>query len=415
LPGNQILIAASTDHGTFSDFIQGLLMILDSSGNLIENKLIGDSIHGSLLIPQGISVGTSNFVITTKFEDSTEFRLKLMRFDFSLNLINERVIPFEGNSNILKKGDGSFVIYDISNSGLLCVDSNFSNGVINVSVDFIPYCSGNQSLYSLYDLAYIGVGGFGSGEACITYYNNNCRAAWCKTFSSSSIKIFDDIKKGTDGTWYLLGHGYNKIGIFHLDQNLSVINSRIADLYLHYEDALFARQTLTPQNKIVFTGAGVKYGGMPNGIFNVIVVDSSLYFDCSSVDTVTENLHTGSSLVTFNTYDYPGNSIITNTTIPYSDKYPGIIDCSDTIMTSIESRLEVQNPFSIINNSSTLEIKSDIIFQFSQLRSISGEIIFQKNSNSNYEAIDINGISTGIYLLTITCKNKLYHFKVFIN
>ncbi len=397
IPGNRLVIAGTSDGGTFSPYQQSIIIILDSSGAQISTSYIGDTLSPneamSLFLEENDFLLVSNgFILSDDYTVVT-------KFDLNGNKISENSFFWTCNVIQLRKANNYYFSTNFY-TGYVVTDSAFSNPVY-VASD-VQECIGMTSLIINEDSNFIGVGPeysfielFDSTDHAI-YYN----LVYC------SIKVRNIFNDGNRG-YYLLGSG-TRTGVIHLDENFHVINSVVSNWYPE-EPAwgIRVRGTISPWGKIIFVMLVKEFHGI-NGLINVISVDSTLSLPCGEPDSITiHGEYDWSSImpVIMDTVINPFSvGVISMSSIIIND-----MDCADTTLYVPDA---IENSVKLKNYDGYYLVEAEQLIDEIEIIGINGNLIREIQVGSHSMKIETESLRGRIYFLRVICKNRMYYFKI---
>lgn len=400
IPGNNhIVIAGTSDAGTFGQFDQSILIFLDTSGAQLSVKYIGDTLSST--IARSLFLETNNFLLVCMKANSTNNITNVIKFDFNGNPVFEKSIQAHFDVIQLKYNDKYYLTTQYQ-SGFIVTDTTFANPVSTYS--FSLFCTGLSSVIINYDSLLIGVGG--PQGPFIEKFDSISQPLSCHEVQCSS-QFFNIFRDGYGG-YYILGSGW-EMEIIHLDGNFNVLNSVMSNRRVKArEDGIPVRGTISPWGKIIFTMAMEDLNGF-SGFINVVSLDTTLALPCGVSDSIIifDDLDAGFQTVLNND---TLTTLVNSGSLSINSLSVNNLNCTDTTTIDI---LETKGfPLQVRRYTNYYEVEAYQRIDNIDLLNINGVPLYKISAANQVVKIETDYLSAGIYLLRIYSNNKITYFKI---
>ena len=411
---HQLVICGFMDDGGYSTYRNGLLLFIDTAGNL-KKKIVLGSIHDTYTCLNLIAE-INEIIMTADYYSNTLSPLsllKLLRFDNSGNKLLEKTLGGTyGYSYLLSRASNStFILYSPTFKDMIRLDNYFhplhckTTVYDNSAYKIIKLIkSFSDSTYALCTEGFIG------------HVNSNLLIDHGYKFIFDTIHLstinFLDGQQLEDSSWIFVGfnsdipYWLSDYMLFHMTKNFEIVKTiYLNDGLMIDHNYNFTRTVL--KNDILYFLASKSAGTIAQiGVnYHLYAVDSSLYNICQSKDT-TVYMRRVSYLneASCPCGTYPWSSTIDTLPLPYRNITVMHHSCLDTIATQLP---EIKISGDLICFPNPVTDKLQIIsndrfckaFSIYNLQGILQQSLFIGNQSTHEVIIHVNTLTTGFYIL----------------
>jgi len=412
LPNQNVVLSGIVHDGTNGRQIQ--LVCIDSSGNLVYSKLLGDSLTEDYF-PYNMIGDSLGFIAGYDLPINAE--IKLIKFDFNGNIISE---VLTANGYIYERPDGNYILYSRAGAGFQYLSHDFTTTYIQ---------EGNNVAYLIDRIIRMVTDLDGNTYAIGTHItsgligklNDTLQLEWMKFFSANAMSVaFTDMFQLSDKSWIIIGDAFID-GTFSTNTLLirtdslfnpvrtSLIETNGWSSHLNFFSAPdhFVIVSSSDTNNVAF---------YPNNI-EVIKTDTTLTGICALSDTsvsVTTLSYLDSMIIVLPVS--LTTTIFSDDSIPVTDLNPYYGSCDDSTVSVLETETPVQ--FQIFPNPASSEVtvysKQPALLpegaarysikQISIYNMLGKKFLSISNSDDVKEqlTIDVSDIPSGIYFIKVT-------------
>ncbi len=416
----KLVIAFRLDSGSFSSYLAGGFMGLDTSGNLLFSKVF--NYNDTLNYPQNIIKDSTGFTMTLRYDDLNHDGFKLVKFDDNGAILQERFFPNSDMVRVLKLPDRSYMVCSKFDLTVYLIDRDFiQEKVFNCGAGLEQYYQ-SKMILGADSLVYI-ISKDLSNYAWVSCTDFNLTFEWSKNFAlndPTQAFYLTDIHQLSDRSWILIGNinssdeenNQSKI-LIHADTSFNCLKT-VSLKGSSFVPDFYSESVLSTNNEIVFTGNHVDTAGFPFPDFELIKADTSFSYICNSNEILLQE-YSPIEYGFFNISNVSSEvlpSSLSDIVFPVSDYIPQYGSCDDSTLLSISDNSQRELLIYPNPTKDKITIQDNFIADSFQLFDLTGELLKNENVSTSKFEIDLSNYSNGIYFLTLIGKGNQIHKKI---